>query len=359
MSFRKKNINIKSLFGEVQNKDFSKITPRFFKKVTSVTGLFVLLILFFICFEIYMPINPFSSDTITYTAQKGWGDDEIAKDLEKLDIIRSNFFFRFYVVASFQHSRLQAGKYILSPKMSIYDIAKKMAQGDVIKNKLTILEGWDTRDISEYLEKKGVCKKDEFSNLAKENYSNEFEFLKGLPKGVGLEGYLFPDTYEVSEVEDCQDVLKMMLSNFDLKITKEIKDKISQQKKSLFQIVTMASIIEKEVSIQKDKKIVSGILWKRFEAGMPLQVDCTINYITGKSDPGATLKDLKIDSPYNTYKYKGLPKGPISSPGINSIEAAISPTKTAYWYYLAGYDGATIFSKTLAEHNMARSMYLK
>ncbi|MDO8486186.1 MAG: endolytic transglycosylase MltG, partial [Candidatus Staskawiczbacteria bacterium] len=104
---------------------------------------------------------------------------------------------------------------------------------------------------------------------------------------------------------------------------------------------------------------VSGILWKRLDVGMPLQVDATINYITNKNDSGATIKDTKIDSLYNTYKYKGLPKGPISNPGMDSILAAIYPTKTKYWYYLSGFDGQTIFSETFAEHGQAVVKYLK
>jgi len=147
-----------------------------------------------------------------------------------------------------------------------------------------------------------------------------------------------------------------MLSNFEKKLTQELKDEIQKQKKSVFDIITMAAMLEKEVRTLSDKKIVSGILWKRLEAGMPLQIDATINYITGKSDPGATIKDTKIDSPYNTYKYKGLPKGPISNPGMSSITAAIEPTDSPYWFYLS--DGATYFSKTLEEHNVNKAKYL-
>jgi UPF0755 protein len=105
-----------------------------------------------------------------------------------------------------------------------------------------------------------------------------------------------------------------------------------------------------------DKKIVSGILWKRLAIGMPLQLDATINYITDKNVPGVSIKDTKIDSPYNTYKYKGLPKGPISNPGTDSIMAAIYPKTTNYWFYLS--DGITHFSETLEQHNIARALYL-
>jgi len=340
----------------VKYKDFSKISAQFLKKIISIITAVLLLIFLFVCFEVYTPINPGSHEIITFTVQKGWGDDEIAIELQKLGITRSNYFFKFYVILSLKHSSLQAGEYSLSPRMSVYQIANKMAQGNVIRDNAVILEGWDTKDIGKYLEQKGICKQDYFISLAKKDYSGEFDFLKDKPKDVGLEGYLFPDTYEVSKGETCEDILAAMLTNFEHKLTPALRAEITKQKKSIFDIITMASIIEKEVRSLDEKKIVSGIFWKRIAVGMPLQSCATINFITGKNDPGALLKDLQIDSPYNTYKYRGLPKGPISNPGINSITAAIYPKKTNYWYYLN--NGQTIFSETLEQHNAARAKYL-
>jgi len=337
-------------------KDFSRISIKFLKNIAIAIAVFFAIIFIYICFEVYVPINPGSHETIIYTVQKGWGDDEIAKDLQKLKIIRSDYFFRFYVITSLQHSKLQAGKYNLSPKMSIYQIVKKMAQGDVIADKVVILEGWDTNDIGKYLQSKGICNQEDFVFLAKQDYSGEFDFLADKPKDVDLEGYLFPDTYNIAKGETCADVLEAMLSNFGKKLTPEIRAEIKKQNKPVFDVVTMASLIEKEMRGLNDKKSVSGILWKRLAIGMPLQLDATINYITNKSDPGVAIKDTKIDSPYNTYKYKGLPKGPISNPGVESITSAIYPKKTNYLFYLS--DGKTYFSETLAQHNAARAKYL-
>ncbi len=338
----------------LKSKDFSKISPQLLKKIAFAIVIFLLIGFFFVCFEVYVPINPSSQETITYVAQKGWGDSQIANDLQKLGIIRSSYFFRFYVVLSLQHSSLQAGEYNLSPKMSIYQIAKKMAQGDVVKDNAVILEGWDAKDIAKYLESKEICKQDYFISLTKKDYSDEFNFLQDKPKDVSLEGYLFPDTYEISKGETCEDILNAMLVNFGKKLTPDLRAEIKNQKKSVFDIVTMASMIEKEVRKLDDKKIVSGILWKRISINMPLQLDSTIIYITGNAN--ISTKDKKIDSPYNTYKYPGLPKGPISNPGMESITAAIYPKSTNYWYYLT--DGQTIFSQTLEEHNAAKAKYL-
>jgi len=340
-----------------RKKDFSKMSPSFLKNILTAISFFLLIVFFVFFFKIYVPANPFSHETIVFTAEKGWGDEHVARELERLGIIRDNYFFRFYVVMSFQHSKLQAGIYNLSPRMSTYQIVKKMVRGDVVKEKITILEGWTVDRIGEYFEEKNFCTKDFFVQLTEKDYSETFDFLKDKPKDIGLEGYFFPDTFEVSEKENCETLLIMMLSNFGKKLEEEIREEIKNQNKTIFEIVTMASMIEKEVKIMEEKKIVSGILWKRLSVDMPLQLDATVNYVTGKSDPSALIKDTQIDSPYNTYKYKGLPKGPISNPGINSILAAIYPTETKYWFYLS--DGKTIFSENFDQHVAAKQKYLK
>jgi UPF0755 protein len=343
-------------FNLLKNKDFSKISVQFLKKIASTVASILLLVFLFICFEIYVPVDYNSHETVVFTAQKGWSDDQIADSLKELGIIKSSYFFRFYVILSLKHSQLQAGDYNLSPKMSIYQIANKMAKGDIIRDTAVILEGWDIKDIGKYLESKGICTQDYFTSLTQKDYSAEFSFLKDKPKNLSLEGYLFPDTYEIGKGETCEGILSAMLTNFEKKLTPALITEIENQEKSIFDIVTMASLIEKEVRTMKDKKIVSGILWKRISIGMPLQLDSTVNYITDKSDASVLIKDTKIDSPYNTYKYYGLPKGPISNPGIESITAAIYPTQTKYLYYLS--DGKTIFSETLEQHNAAKAKYL-
>jgi len=335
-------------------KDFSKISVQFLKKITSIIGSIFLLVFLFVCFEVYVPVNPGSHETITFTVPKGWSDDQIAANLKKLGIIRSSYFFKFYAILSLKNSSLQAGEYSLSPKMSAYEIASKMANGDVIRDRIVIFEGWGINDIGKYLESRDICKQDYFISLTKKDYSDKFNFLGDKPKNVNLEGYLFPDTYEIAKQETCEDILSAMLANFGQKLTPALRTEIKNQKKSIFDIVTMASMIEKEVKSLDDKKIVSGILWKRIKIGMPLQLDATIVYITGNSK--VSTKDTQINSPYNTYKYYGLPKGPISNPGIDSITAAIYPTQTNYLYYLT--DGKTIFSETLEQHNAAKAKYL-
>jgi len=332
-----------------------EISSELLKKILSIILAVFAVVVFFTAFEIYMPVNPDSHQIVSFIVEKGWGDDQIAVKLKEAGLIRSPKFFQFYVISTLRHTSLQAGEYNLSPKESTYEIAKKMAQGDIVRDKVIILEGWDINHIGKYLESKEICTKEDFFELTKKDYSEDFDFLADKPKVVTLEGYLFPDTYEISKSETCEDILYAMLNNFGKKITSDLREEISRQGESIYNIVTMASLIEKEVRTLQDKEIVSGILWKRLEIGMPLQVDATLIYITGRTSvlPG----DKKIDSPYNTYMYYGLPAGPISNPGLNSITAVIYPRQTNYLFYLS--DGTTIFSKTLAEHNAAIEKYLK
>ncbi len=321
--------------------------------------LIILIIAIFLWRDIYLPLNPHSTKVINFIIKKGSDAKEISLELKKEKLIRHSSIFRIYVLFSRASKKLQAGQYELSPSMSLSEIVKKIFRGEVIKKKITIIEGWNLKDIASYFEENDICSREEFIELTKKDFNGEFDILKDKPKDLSLEGYLFPDTYEIIPGTPPEEIIKKILSNFDKKLTSELKQEISRQKKTIFEIVTMASIIEKEVKTLEEKKIVSGIFWKRIKIGQPLQSCATINYITGKNNPAAFLKDIEIDSPYNTYKYYGLPLGPISNPGLDSIIAAIYPTETEYFYYLSTPEGKTIFSRTLKEHNAAKAKYLK
>jgi len=327
------------------------------KKLFFILLLVICLLLFFIWQGIYLPKNPLGKEKI-FTIEKGQGFFKISNSLEREGLIRNRFYFNLYLVLTGNYKRLQPGNYLLSPSMKIPEIAKKFVLGDVIKGKITIIEGWNLKEIAQYLGERGFSQ-EEFFELVKKDFSGEFNFLKDKPQGLDLEGYLFPDTYEIGKRESLEEIVRKMLKNSDKKLNLELREEINRQGKTIFEIVTMASMIEKEVKIFEDKKLVSGILWKRLENGIPLQIDATITYITGKKTTEIPLEDLQIDSPYNTYKYKGLPLGPISNPGLDSILAGIYPEESEYLYYLSTPEGKTIFSKTLEEHNLAKAKYLK
>lgn len=281
---------------------------------------------------IYYPIEPGSDETVIFLVKKGEGAKEISINLKEQGLIRYSSLFRVYALIEDKAEELKAGEYELSFSMNVPEIVNKLASGDRIKKMITIIEGWTIKDIADYL---------------------EVEELDS-----DLEGYLFPDTYEISPEDGIEEIIEKMLDNFNKKMSLELIEEIASQGKTVHEIVIMASLIEKEVRTFEDKKIVSGILWKRIESNMPLQVDATITYITGKKSTEILQEEIEIDSPYNTYKYKGLPFGPICNPGMESILAAIYPESSEYWFYLSTLEGETIFSKTLKEHNEARAKYL-
>jgi len=332
------------------------------KIITAVSFLFfVLAMTVFVWEGIYVPKAPNSKETKIFSVTKGERTKQISINLEKQGFIKYGFFFRFYVLTRGVADKLQAGDYLLSPSMATPEITKKLVSGDIVREKITIIEGWNLRDIAFYLREQELVTTIEFFKIVSlpKDFSKEFDFLKDKPKDLSLEGYLFPDTYETQEGEIAEEIVRKILKNFDQKLNPELREEIKKQDKTIFEIITMASLIEEEVKTTPDKKLVSGILWKRLESGMPLQVDATISYITGKKNAKILIADTQIDSPYNTYKYRGLPLGPISNPGLDSIVAALYPQESSYWYYLSTPEGQTIFSRTLDEHNQARAKYLK
>jgi len=284
----------------------------------------------------------------SFLIEKGQGIEKISFNLRKEDLIKNKWSFLVYIFLKGDSKKLQAGEYLLSPNQTIPEIAEKFVFGDVVKEKITIIEGWNLRDIGWYFENKGICQAEELYDQAEELYG-----LKD------LEGYLFPDTYEIRKSDTFEEIVKKMLDNFNEKLTSELREEIKNQGKTISEIITMASLLEKEVRTNTDKKIVSGILWKRINHNIPLQVDATIVYITSKQTIKIPKEDLEIDSPYNTYKFRGLPIAPICNPGLESIKAAIYPEDSDYFYYLSTLEGKTIFSKTLKEHNIAKARYLK
>jgi len=321
--------------------------------------LIFLFLFFLILSNFYLPLKEKSSPPQIFQVKKGQGVFEIAKNLKKERLIKSEFSFLLYLVLKGKTKSLQAGYYLLSPSMTPFEIAQKLIEGDVIFEKITIVEGENKNEIAEYLEEKGILKKENFLEKIKLKYWREkYEFLKDV-KAEDLEGFLFPDTYFVKKGETEEEIISKFLDNFDKKVNEKLREEISEKGKSLYDILILASLLEKEVKTFEDKKLVSGILWKRLENEIPLQVDATITFITGKKTIKIPAEDLKIDSPYNTYKYKGLPPTPICNPGLESILAAISPQQSDYWYYLTTSEGNTIFSRTLKEHNIAKAKYLR
>lgn len=308
--------------------------------------LIIIGIIFYGYTSIYQPLSE-ENDLKIFNIERGSSIKEIARELENEGLIKSSSFFIAYCLLT-NNKNIQAGEYLLSPQMNIPQITEIIVGGKVNEEKITIIEGWDLNDIAQYLEEKGISTKEEFFSIA------------GRPRSKdSLEGYIFPDTYNITSRDTAETIVQKALLNFEKKINTELREEIERQGKTIEEIVIMASIIEKEVKSLEDKKNVSDILWKRINANMPLQTCATVLYALGEKKSSVSTADTQIDSPYNTYKYRGLPIGPIANPGMNSILAAIYPTKNNYWYYLSSPDGKTHFSTTLDEHNYKKNLYLR
>ncbi len=337
--------------------------------------LFFLFSLFFYFWQgIFLPKDKNNISQKNFLIKKGESIKEIAYNLQQENLIKNKPLFYFYLLLKASYNKVQAGEYFISPSQSIAEITDKIISGEIAKERITIIEGWNLRDIGWNLENRGLVQAEELFELvgfptidysqvedlpSPEDFSEEFSFLKDKPKNVGLEGYLFPDTYDILLQEDIRTIVKKMLGNFDKKIKSDLRKEIVDQNKSIFEIITMASLLEREVKTVEEKKIVSGILWKRIKYNIPLQVDATITYITGKKTTKVSKEDTQINSRYNTYKYLGLPLGPISNPGLESIKAALYPKDSNFWYYLTVPGGKAKFSETLEEHNRKKYKYLK
>lgn len=321
-----------------------------------IATIIVFFIIGFLIWNIFLAKNPSSQKEVVFNVEKGQGSREIALNLEKQGLINWASVFRLYVATKGVSGKLQAGSYFLSSSMNIPRMAEKFVNGEIIKIKLVVPEGYNLKDIEKALFL--FNKNSDISSLKAGDFKSEFNFLEDISDQASLEGFLFPDTYEFSYQKNDREIVQKMLDNFDKKFT-PYRNKVSGAGLTPFQTITMASLIEKEVKTKEDKELVSGILWKRLKNKIPLQVDATINYITEKQTGRVLIEETKIDSPYNTYKYLGLPAGPICNPGLESIEAAMYPKNSVYWYYLSTPEGKTIFSRTLEEHNIAKFKYLK
>ena len=267
-----------------------------------------------------------------------------SKILEEAKIIRSPLLFRMVVrVIEGQHG-VKAGDYLFDSKQNLIGVGKRLVSGErgFASFEIVVPEGTSAFEISQILEQKIVGFDGKaFYKIAKVR-----------------EGYLFPDTYQFSFDSSPEDVLKVFLENFDKKVG-PFKAEIELTKRSLVDVIKMASIVEEEGRKTETRKMIAGILWRRIDIGMPLQVDASFLYINGKNTYELTTDDLQKDSPYNTYTRVGLPPTAISNPGLDSILATINPTKSPYLFYLTDHDGVMRYAKTHDEHVLNKERYLR
>lgn len=310
--------------------------------------------------------DPGNEESVIVNIPMGSGTQAIGQLLKEKGVIKSAFVFRVQSKIRGNDGLYKAGEYLLTPSMDMDTIIDSLINGDkrnVIR--FTIPEGYTVDQTIGAIIAKGLGTKE---GLEKEASEGKFPhgFLRDIPKNVPypLEGYLYPQTYDVSPGSSDRSILNTMLNHFGTLFTEEMELKAMQMGYDINEIITIASLIERETSVKEEKGKIASVVYNRLEKGMPLQIDATIQYALEKPKEALSIKDTKIDSPYNTYRIKGLPPGPICSPAIDSIEAALNPEKTDYLYYVLGTDGtgAHNFSKDydrFLEYKAAYKEYIK
>ncbi len=333
----------------------------FFVLLLLLVVVLAVLAVIYVSFHIYAPLNLATSEPIEFEVAKCQGAKEIAEELKKQNLIRSPFWFKIYVWSKKLSSSLQAGKYSLSPSWNIPLMVDALSGGKVILNEVqvTLPEGLNLPQIREKLIEAGISAAEKLDKEKIDNYQLQYKFLNEAPVQASLEGFLFPDTYRFKKDAPVTEVVKRFLDNFDKKISPAWREEINWQKKTLYQILILASIVQNEVYSEAEMPIIASVFYNRLKIGMPLESDATINFITNKKMRQPLLEDLKIKSPYNTYLNPGLPAGPIGNPGQAAIQAVIYPASSDYYYFLHPLDSPAVFSKTLQEHNANRAKYLK
>lgn len=292
---------------------------------------------------------------ITVEIPKGSSVSYISKVLKEEGIIKSSFLFRFYV-KNLDSASLQYGSFSFTRNLS-YDEIIKILEKTVDKNSIrfTVPEGYTFAQIVNLLEEKGIAEREKLLE-AYNNAKYDFDFLKDIPERENrLEGYLFPDTYYVFKDESAESILKRMLANFEKK-TKDYKEKAKKIGLTPDEAVILASIIQAEGKKTSEFPLISSVLHNRLEISMKLQCCATVQYILPNRKEVLSIADTKIDSPYNTYLYAGLPVGPVSNPGLAALNAAVNPEESSYLFYRLDKgktDGSHIFSRTYKEHEAA------
>ncbi|MCA1056245.1 endolytic transglycosylase MltG [Rossellomorea aquimaris] len=316
------------------------------------------------------PVDPDDTKPVKVEIPIGSGVTSIGNILEENGIVKNATVFKYYVKFN-NEAGFQAGSYDLTPSMTLNEIVNSLKTGKVMRKaefKITVPEGLQLDQIAKIIADKTPYKKDEI-----EKKLNDKKWLEQLKKEYPnlvtdeilnkeikrpLEGYLYPATYPFYEKEpSLEEILKKMIAQTD-EVLAQYQASMKDKQYTAHQLLTLSSLIEEEATEKADRGKISSVFYNRMEEDMPLQTDPTVLYALGEHKSRTNYDDLKVDSPYNTYKVKGLPPGPIANAGISSIEAALQPDDTDYYYFLASSNGSVYYSETLEEHNEKKAKYI-
>ncbi|MBN1887941.1 MAG: endolytic transglycosylase MltG [Thermoflexales bacterium] len=300
---------------------------------------------------------------VTFAVQSGESVGQVATRLQREGLISDAELFRLYLRYNGLDSSVEAGQFQLNETMTMAEVAAALQRGRRDNEiSLTVPEGRRLEEVAQLVAQQSSVNADEFLALAlaPQTFSSRFSFLAELPPDATLEGYLFPDTYRFDEDATAHDVIERMLSTLEAKLPPGGRDKLRAQGRTLFEALALASIVEREAVVADEHPVIAGVYYNRLLSGMSLDADPTVQYAMGYQpaqntwwNRELTIEDYRaVISPYNTYLNPGLPPGPICSPGMSALSAAIEPAQVPYYFFRASCsgDGTHMFSKTLEEH---------
>lgn len=325
----------------------------------------------FLYSEVYSEVAQ-DVEKVNFEIKTGESVSVLAIRLEQENIIRNPWLFKKYLSFKNLDTKVRAGEFEVEAPITLARVVKAFDNPSFQENEITIIPGWTVRDIAHYFENKQMFQAEELTELVglpARNYKItadqapkldlDLKILQDKPWYVGYEGYFAPDTFRIYKDATIEEIVTKLITHRDSQITEQMWADIEKQGKTFFDILTMASIVEHETNTPEHMAMVADIFWRRNGLNWALQSCATVNYITGKKDPGVSDADREINSAFNTYKYPGLPLGPISNPSIEAIKATIYPKANDYWYFMTGTDGEMRYAKTLEGHNVNVAKYLR
>jgi UPF0755 protein len=296
------------------------------------------------------PYRGYTTPEVFVDIPRGANRDVIGQKLIDAGVIRDEMTFRVAVIVSGRASSLKAGEYRFTEPMHALDVIDKIVRGDVYQRLLTFREGLTIREMSQVFEEKGFGTAADFQKAA-----TNVSLIADLdPAATDLEGYLFPETYSLPRDTAASALVEQMVAGFKKALTADIRDAAKQDGLDVRELVTLASLVEKETGAPDERPLVAAVYRNRLKVNMGMQADPTVIYAlqkAGKYNGNLSRDNLQFDSPYNTYKYAGLPPGPIAAPGKASLQAAARPAAVDYLYFVSRNDGTHVFATTLDEHN--------
>jgi len=343
----------------------NKIRNRTRLTVSVVILAVVLLACAFVGFKLYIesivaPYDAASTGYVNVTIPGGASTNKVGEILEGYQLIRDASQFKLIARLEKFDGKLQAGEFTLTQAMTVREILTTLSSGNANTKRFTVPEGYTIAKTADKLENDGFIDREVFMEVM-ENGEFPHKFMSYLPEGPNrLEGFLFPETYDVFTTATEEDIINRMLAQFDKEFSDEYYVRADELGLSLYEVVIIASMVEAEARMAVDRPLISSVIYNRLSIGMPLQLDATVQYALGETKERLLIKDTQIESPYNTYLFTGLPPGPICSPGADCINAALYPADTDYIFYVLKPDGSGEhnFATNINDFNKFRMQYL-